>query len=51
VERWARDSSSVAPEPMLAGLAQHGEALAQLGRRWFTRFLQRAIALQEAQAS
>ncbi len=51
VERWTRESSSADPAPILAGLAQHGEAMAQLGRRWFTRFLQQAIALQEAQAS
>lgn len=54
VQRWAHDVSStmpgsIDPAPMLQGLAQHGEAHAQLGRQWLTRFLQRVVARQEAE--
>lgn len=48
VQRWARESSATDPAPILEGVAQHGEAHAQLGRQWLTRFLQRVVARQEA---
>jgi len=49
VERWARESPSADPQPILDGLARHGEASAQLGRACLTRFLQRALVYHDAQ--
>lgn len=47
VERWAGESSSVNPQPILEGLKIHGEANARVGRTCLTRFLKRVIAWHE----